>query len=213
MTNRELIDLLMARLGERTAPALRVQAVLTLNEAIRTLEQETVLPAFMQDYFTGATGVGEDFIRLPSDFVREVEDAPPKIYDRNGQAWYKLIKTTIGKLEIETGSEVGIPMGYALVGYNMVLGPVPLADAIHDYRILYNKRTVEILDEPVAVTNPWILEFQEYTTFYALDLLAKHHVQSVELMKRISPTLTRARERFWRAVEAREHVNMNYNQE
>jgi hypothetical protein len=208
MTNKELIDLMMARLGGRTAPALRSRLVIELNEKIRQLETGSILPWFMEDKFVGDTVANQDYVDLPADFVREVEEGRFKIKNTENK-WGRLIKASYEDLEDETENyDAALPEGYALFGDKIYFGPVP--DLAYSFKLPYFKRTGEVIDNTSAVTNSWLLEFHHYVTLATLKVVASMHIQSAEIMQKIDPELQTAYDIFWRTIEARKHTNMEY---
>ncbi len=96
--------------------------------------------------------------------------------------WTALTEVSREKLEQESINYTGAPEGYALSGDYILFGPIP--DQAYSYRLPYYKRTGGIEDTIVTVTNRWILEAQEYTTFSTLVKMGRHHIQSPELTQR-----------------------------
>lgn len=208
MKNSEVFDSMMSRLGNRQAPLLRTQCILELNQKIRQLESAPQLPWFMASRVSGILDSTQDFIPVPTDFVREVEDGRFKVQNSQGK-WKNLVKVQIEKLEDETeNADPTLPEGYSLFGGNFYFGPRP--DQNYNYKIQVYSRTPVVSDNASDISNPWLIEFFNYTTLSALSIVASLHVKSSEIVQAISPELNIAADGFWKAVEAREHANMDY---
>jgi len=211
MTNKELLDLMMQRLGNRTAPGLRPRVLNELNEKIRQLEFGETLPWFLEDRWDDSTVANSDSVNLPSDFLREYEEGRFKIRDTTvtPNAWKPLVKVSLEKLEEETdNADAQLPAGYAIFGEKVYFGPVP--NAVYSFKLPYYKRTDPITDNTAAITNKWLLNFFNFVTLEVIDMMAKMHTRDEKLVSLIAPQLIAARENFWRACEARVHVNRDY---
>lgn len=208
MQNAEFITNIMQRLGNRRSPELRANVVIELNEKIRQLDQGLSPPWFLETYSTGTTTAGVNYVNVPDGFVREVEEGRFKVQNSEGQ-WIPLFKMQIERLEDETENATSaFPEGYALFGSRFYLGPTP--DAVYAYKIPCIIRTSPIVDNTQEATNPWILNFFNYISLETVDIVARTHIQSSEIPGKIADQLSQARVDFWRIVEARKHVNMDY---
>lgn len=208
MTNAEMLSLMMGRLGSRTAPALRANVLKELNEKIKELEVGPIKPWFMEDLASGSTVAGQNYINLPTDFLQEVDEGRVRLQNLEG-VWFPLGKGTMEQLEDEfLNDEAAFPQGYALQGTRMYLGPAP--DDVYAYRFQYFKKSTTILDNNTEVSNPWLVEFFNFTTLAALSTVARLHVQSMDIVTKLDAELKTAFDGFWRAVEARKHTNMDY---
>lgn len=208
MTNAEVLNLIMARFGGRTAPALRAQVLKELNEKIRQLETASVLPHWIEDRWEEVTVGSQDYLALPASFSREVEEGRVKVKNSEGK-WYRLAKVDYETLEDETENfDPALPEGYALFGTRMYFGPTP--DKAYDIKVPYYKHTDPIQDNSAEVTNPWLIYAFNYTTLATAQIVATLHIQSAEMVQKIAPELKTAFDIYWRAVEARKHTNMEY---
>lgn len=207
-TNAEVITNMMDRLGSRSALVLRGKVLYELNEKIRQYDSAALLPWFNESRITGNFVAAQDYIAVPSNFVREVEEGEFKVKTLDG-VWKKIFKVSLEKLEAETENAIpAFPEGYAIYGDRFYFGPIP--DAAYEYKFPVYIRTNVILDNNSAVTNPWLLEFYNLMTFETLDIVARVHVQSDELANKFRQPLAEARDSFVRTVEARKHANMDY---
>jgi len=207
-TNSEILNNIAGRLGGRTAPTFRATVLFELMQKIYQLEQGPNPPWFLESYETGQVVIGQNYISVPTGFIREVEEHVLKVKNSDG-GWFELRKCTIEDLEKATESEVNaFPQGYALVGARFYLGPTP--DQNYDYKILCFKHSPQVFDNNIEASNPWLVEAYNYITLETIDIVARTHMQSSEIPEKIAAQLGQAREIFWRDVEARKHVNMDY---
>jgi hypothetical protein len=216
MLNSEVLDLMMARLGDRRAPLLRARLLIELNQKIRELEKGAVIPWFLETRYEGVTVIDQDSITVPTNFLREVEDGRFRVQNIGG-AWKPLKKIPLERLERlaegwdceeQIPPENSIPLVYSLNGNRFYFAPTP--DAVYPLRVQIYTRSTAIADTAVEVTNSWLLEYFNYTTLSALSIVANLHAQSMEVAQKIDKELKLAADSFWRDVEARQHVNMDY---
>lgn len=202
MTNAEAISLMMGRLGGRTASSLRATLLLELNNKIRELERGDVKPWFLEELAEDVMVSSQSYITLPTLFLEEVEDGTFEVRNSAG-VWTELTKVTREKLREETANELpAIPEGYAIWGSKFLLGPTP--DAAYSYRFDYYKRTTAVVDNSSAIDNSWLLEFFEYTSTETLAIVAGQHIQSAEVVQKISMNRSRLYDQFLKAVVQRE---------
>ena len=208
MLNSEVIDTIMARLAGRTAASTRTIVVQELNEKIRQLERGPLKPWFLEKRITGTLPLGVDSLELPTDFLEEYEEGSFRIQLLDGK-WTDPLKVDIEKLESETdGVNPGPPEGYSLFGDLFYLGPVP--DVDYTYKLKYYGRTDAVADNESLVLNPWLLEFFNFVTLATAYIVAVTHLQSTDMAAKMQQELTVASDGFFRAVESRKHVNMDY---
>jgi len=211
VNNTEVLNNMMKRLGNRTAPTLRATVLLELNQKIRQLEQGATIPWFLEDRWDDVCVSAQDFLPLPADFLREVEEGQFRVQNINASpvAWANVVKSSYEKVD-EAGSSVdpALPLVYALFGVKVYFAPTP--DVAYPIRLPYYKRTAEITDTNDVVSNLWLTEFYNFVTLSTLDIVAATHIRDAKLRADILPELQVAADDFWRSVEARQHVNRDY---
>lgn len=207
MTNAEVIDLMMKRLGDRRATVLRAQVLKELNAKIFQLEQGDTLPGFLiEDMTSLVTVADQDYIAVPTGFIREVEEGEFEMQNSEG-SWFELKKIARDKQRRyfrELGT--GFPETYALFGNRFYFGYTP--DAVYSIRTQLYMHTSPIVDNQDEVTNPWLVQFLNFTTFSALMVIAATHVHSNELIQRFTPEYQVAKDTYWRFIEAQENTNL-----
>ncbi len=202
MTNQEHLNLMLGRLGGRSSATMRNIVLMELNNMIRELERGDVKPWFLEEIAEGTTTASQDYIELPENFLEEVEDSVVELQNSEG-VWTELTKVSRGKLKEETANELpAIPEGYAIWGSRFLLGPTP--DAEYNYRFPYYGRTEEVEDNTAEATNPWLIEFFNYVACETLIIVAGQHLQSSEVLQKISAGRSRLYDQFLKAVTQRD---------
>lgn len=208
MTNAEVLDIMMGRLGKRTAPTLRITCLQELNLAIRELERGDVKPWFLEELSEGAFVANQSYITLPTDFLEETEEGTFEVVNSEGK-WTELLKVSREKLREETANEAAaLPEGYAIWGNKFLLGPKP--DSAYSYQFDYYSRTDAIVDSNQAVSNDWLNEFFDYTTTAALIKVAGQHIQSMEMLTKFKAEQSRYYDQFLKAVNSRQQAGRTY---
>lgn len=211
MKNSEALALIMKRLGNRNSPTLRATALEELNVKIQELELGPTLPWFLETRWEDVTVANQDYLPLPADFLREVEDGRFKIRNTtvNPSTWVRLTKVSLEKMEDETDNAAAqLPLGYALFGERVYFGPLP--DQAYAIKLPYFAKSPAVVDNTADITNKWLLNFFNYLTFEVIDVLAREHIRDQGLVDRNDIPLRKAKDAFWRAIEARQHTNMEY---
>jgi len=202
MTNAEVLDLMMGRLGGRQAPLMRAKVLMELNNSIRELERGDIKPWFLEAVEEAAMVIAQGYVLVPENFLIEVEDGTFEVENSEGD-WTELTKVTREKLREETANEDdAIPEGYAIWGNRFLLGPAP--DLAYNYRFDYYARTIPLVDSNAALTNSWLLEFFNYTTTEALIIVAGQHIQSSEMVMKLKAEQSKNRDQFLKEVVQRE---------
>jgi len=211
MLNKEVLDLIMKRLGNRTSTTLRATALIELNEKIRQLELGETLPWFLQDIWQGQTVANQDYLDVVSDYLREDDEGVAEILDASVSpaVWAKFTKDSYGKLrEKSANATATVPALFAVHGEKVYFGPVP--DKVYSFRIPYYKRTTSISDNTATVTNKWLTNFFNFVTLDTIDLIARTHTRDQNVVISIRDELSEARRMFEVAVEARIHAGREY---
>lgn len=207
MQNNQVFDLIMSRLGERTSPSLRAKVVLELNKRIEQLERSALVPWFLETRMELQTIALQDYVAIPSTFLREVEGGRFRMKNSEG-SWVELKKKNLEFIDNYENCDPAFPEVYAISGKRFYFGYTP--DSVYDIRVQVFQKSTAVADTSDEVTNDWLLEYFNYITFSTLDVIARHHVQSNELITRIKPDLDKAADDFWRDVEGRENANLEH---
>jgi hypothetical protein len=145
------------QLGFRTD--LNEQIVDAMQDAQVQLEAEETLPWFLQSEISSiSTVVGEERVKLPSDFIREWEDDPLWYFNSSAEededVWNELDKgTDLGVLR-RTYSGEGPPQAYHLTADYFRVFPTP--DEIYTLKMTYYKNAL-VLD--TNIENVWLKYF------------------------------------------------------
>lgn len=126
MTGQHVLDMLMARLGNRTEAALRANVLLEMIQfqAI-TMEKGPYLPFFLlvnEEPLTVTADVRA--VALPSDFLRELEEDSLFILDDNSVP-QPMVKGSYDELAAHHGLDADstLPLDYCIRGTDILLFP------------------------------------------------------------------------------------------
>lgn len=203
LTNAQLLDLMMARLGSRQAPKLRANVLVELNHYLDDLELGPTLPWFLEDTYEFVLTIGQVAYALPDDFLREVEDGSLRI-SYQGQLIAQLSKSAKEDLVYEEADEIR----YTLFGDELLIAPSP--DVAYQCSLEYYASSEVVADNGAPVSNKWLLHAHNLVTFGALVKVARFHIQDPEMAASFSAEETAAANRLWRQHEARQHANRDY---
>jgi hypothetical protein len=128
MQGIQILNLLMARLGNRTEPELRALCLLEMQLAQETImEGGPVLPWFIvTEEATVLTTPQERRVEVPEDFIREVDQEKPLMYRPASEADKVLDKKSFEEAMTWYGSNSeGPPEVYAMRGDYFMIFPKP----------------------------------------------------------------------------------------
>jgi hypothetical protein len=204
VTNAQVLDNMMKRLGNRQAAPLRAQLVWELNRKIDELETAPTLPWFLEKEFTFDTVPQQASYDLPGDFLREYEEGC-LTFSYQGALLHKCTKSA--KEDLDYTSEYPT-VTYALYGDKLIISPMP--DEVYNCSLEYYGGSAEISDGAAPVTNAWLLNAYGWASFAALEVVASFHIQDQDMALRFAAEARRAQDAVWRMHEARQHTNRDY---
>jgi hypothetical protein len=204
ITNKQVLDNMMKRLGNRQSPQLREQVLWELNRGIDLLETGATLPWFLEKEYSFQTAVDVVSYDLPADFLREYEEGKLSFY-YDGKFLCALDKVAREDLDYVYIGQTG---GYSLFAEKLIIAPKP--DVVYDCKLEYLAETQEVLDSEAVVSNPWLKNAHAWVTHFALKQVAALHIQDDGMAAKFSALATEAERLVWKAHEARQHANRNY---
>lgn len=211
-TNAQNIDLTMQRLGSRSSPTLRAWVIQEMNKAIRELERGPTKPWFMEGRLEGTLTANQDYLTIPATFLEEVEEGSFRILDSRCNKWKALIKLDYDQLQHKSENcDPALPCYYALRGNRVYFGATP--DLAYAYRWEATVRTTPVADNTSESTNEWLVEFFDLVSLITADKVLRLHIKSFDIADSLAGLLNQARDDFWRACEARQQKNRDYEQE
>lgn len=207
MTNAELIELMMSRLGQRKSTRVRADLILEVSAAIEDLEAEPFVPWFLQATASLEFLEGSAFVSLPEDFAIERESARP-YYVLEGTTHY-LTKTVSGAIFNYTSSTTA-PQKYAIIGDEMFIRPV--ADQDYTIYLPYYAKTGAsgFADNSDEISNVWLIEAREWVVNKALAIVAGQHIQNAEMEAKFFALEGRHKRKVYSKHIAREAQNQDY---
>lgn len=206
MNAKAALDVLMGRLA-RSAPGLRASALNEMNVLQQTeLEGGPELYWFLiSEDATGQTVADERRVRLPSDFIREV-DEKPLVSILDGEDDVKLIKADYEDAMIEFGTEAkGEPKVYCLRGDYLVFFPKP--DDAYQLKLpgYYAKQPL-IIDD-VSFENAWLKWASDLLIAGTGLVIAGSYLKDPELAQLFAGQKLVAQDRLNKLATAREEAN------
>ena len=177
MTNKTLIDDAMTRLGGRSSTRVRTGVVSEINKAIAFLERGEFLPWFLQSSTTLAIAANSNTATLPTDFLKEDEDARP-YYTLDGKVYY-LTKRFYAAME---GLEPDDTVFYAIRGNTFYVKRIP-TEALSIEFLYLAQSNDPLMDNETAVSNVWLLNAEEWVVSRALRFVAMSHIQNSNLAR------------------------------
>lgn len=206
MTNAELISRVLFALGNRTSHRGEILAAMLgwVNEA----EQSPFLPWFLEKESTGlALTIGQDYVTLPTDFLRELDEGVVLITDEEGVE-HSLVKTpSLKKLLSETTTEE-IPQGYYLSSDRIYVAPRPTEYA-YPLRFFYYGKSTTIADNSSEVTH-WGKYAQNAIVYGTAADFAAAPMRNDALARQLEKMEKQALDALWRDTEARLHSGQVY---
>jgi hypothetical protein len=207
MNCKQLLDILMSRLGSRTQLALRANC---LTELIlvqqNVLERDSHLPWFLQTtntaLVTPSDGVARS-VALPADFLREADDGALFIIDSEG-ASHEVVKDDYRILEQEHGLDATseLPLQYAL-RTALEFFPIPLVE--RSLRLTYYAKAA-IPTDSESSENAWLQYASDLMLAETGIVVATQHLQNPELGDSFAKLAIRARTRLFHDSVAREEA-------
>lgn len=203
-TNAELIDLAMGRLTQRKSVRLRAAVVNEINSVINQLERGKFFPWFLQQTATLSALANSTFVALPLDFALEKEESKP-YYVLEGKVFY-LTKRLYAVLQGETPNTTRL---YAIFGGSLHYRAMPSEDLTINL-LYYAKAGGNLVDNTTALSNPWLIEAQEWVVNKALTTVAADVVGDVEKGLTFAAKARAAHNDLYAYHESRTHQNQDY---
>lgn len=202
MTLEELTAFVASEIGNR--PIAQVQTLIESRAEYAKVEELENDPQFspwflLDETQTLTTVANQNYVALPTDFLREYEDG--FLYDENLNLLTKdTYDILVERNKQDDGSlDTGIPTKYAIKGARVYLFPTPTA--VYNLPLAYYKRT-SALKSSVS-TNPWLVDGSSWLLWQTIALVA----EKFEHMDKAKAAMQRAnvaRERLiWRHEQRR----------
>lgn len=210
MNVKESLDLLMLRLGNRTAPTLRAQCLSEMKLIQQTdLEGMEELPWFIiSEEATTVTAVLDERIELPSDFIREVEDDDLYwIQDDGTRVLIPKRGYDEGRFEIDDNAEPGPPELYSVRGNYIILRPKPDLEYTIEYPSYYARQESPV--DSITSENQWFKWVADLLIAKAGVIISGENLKDEGLVTLFGGQQQRAMQRLANMITAREEANRN----
>jgi len=210
VTRDQAVDIIMARLVQRTDTSLRDKIIAELVRAQDQLERGSFLPWFLlSESSETSTTADEERVGLPSNFLREYEDGALYLVKSDG-SWKELVKDDLDALRglYPDNSKTGEPRYYSLTGQYFILKPVP--DKIYPLRMRYYKQDSSLAGsygDSNNIENQWLRYSPELLVGMAGEVIAGQYVFNAQLAQQFGQMAAAARVALYRQDVARQEVN------
>ncbi len=192
MNGNAALDLIMARLGNRTQAALRANVLLEMQLAQDNAKERLgVIPWFLFLDYTNAgfvTVASQEYVNLPTDFW-ELDDEKSALYWKDTtitspDQWREIKRDPFPTMKKRYEEQVsGDPKLFDIIGSRIYLRPIP--SAARDLRLLYYKKDASPTD--AASENLWLKDAANWLIgeagFAAATLHVKDELASVAFDK------------------------------
>jgi len=215
MTGAQALNLLMARLGNRTQAALRTNILLELQLVQDNFfEKLKFLPWFLQEDYTNAgfvTVASTEYVAVPTGHLR-IDDEWGALYYLDTTAttpdqWKEIKKAAYNDFKAKlAASVIGKPVYFDIIGTRIYMRPIP--DAAYALRILHYKKDTAIADD--ANSNLWLTYAQNWIIGEAGFVAASLHVKDSDAAQFFMALAQQARENLLVETEARKHSGQSY---
>lgn len=206
MIRDEVVSLLARRLNNRTDIDTDIITEMQLVQATVLEQNGRFLPWFlMTEQALEVTDVGENRVRVPDDFLAEVEGQRIWIQNPTTLEWLKLAKDDEMTLEEEYGTATGLPEKYAIAGDHFTLFPTP--DSNYSIRLRYAAKATGL---DTNVENAWLQYAPDLLIAYVGRNLAKTLLQNPELAAQFGDQVQPGWDRLLAMHELREDTNQDY---
>ena len=161
MNGNVALNLIMARLGNRTQQALRDNVLLEMQLAQDNAKERIgIIPWFLFLDYTNASFVtvaNQEYVELPTDFL-ELDDEKSAFYWKDTtittpDQWREIKRDSFPTMKKRYEEEVsGDPKLFDVIGSRIYMRPIP--DSALDLRLLYYKKDSSPTD--AAMENLWL---------------------------------------------------------
>lgn len=202
MTQSELLDLLMVRLGYRSSVTTRNGAALEAKLKQQELEGGSFKPWFLFDDYTNGSFVtvaNQEEVALPATFLGLDDDLARYLYyqDTTRQTpdqWVRIQHEDYGKVkQLAVDSVTGPPQYFSVVGSSLYLRPIP--DAAYALRLPAMYAQTSFSD--VNVANAWTTSAADWLLAETLRQVAIKHVKDLEMAQECAADILVAKKRVY----------------
>lgn len=210
MNSAKGFDMMMVRLGNRKETSLRADLVDELNAKIAERERGKFLPWFLETRHSESLTVGQEYLDLPDDFLREAEDGIVKLTHPDTGASKELKKVYVEDLErVYMDADPDWPEGYAIYGNRFYFAPAPNAAYVINFR--YYRKSVVVTDSANETATDWFGNAFNYISYDTLADVAANLLQDDEMAMKFRTLAAEARRELFEYSESRQHVNADYH--
>jgi hypothetical protein len=216
MTGAQALNLIMARLGNRTGTTLRANILLEMQLAQDNFtEKLKFMPWFLREDYTNAGFVtvdGVETVAVPASHLRIDDEWGALFYQdttiTSTDQWMPIRKDAyLAFKDKEFEAVDGKPQYFDILGTLIYLRPYP--DAAYPLRILHYKKDTALTDD--SNTNLWLTYAQNWLIGEAGFVAASLHVKDDAAAQYFLALAQQARDGLLVETEARKHSGQSYS--
>lgn len=207
MIRDEVVSLLARRLNNRTDIDTDIVTEMQIVQATALEQNGRFLPWFLTtEQALELTDVGENRVRIPDDFLSEIEGQRIWIQNPTTLEWLLLSKDDETTLDEYYGTATGLPEKYALAGDHFTLFPVP--DDNYSIRLRYAAKATSL---STNIENSWLQYAPDLLIAYVGRNLARTLLQNPELAAQFDAQIQPSWDRLLAMHEMRDNANQDYS--
>ena len=209
MTNSEFYDYILKRVRRDGDTVVRADVILEVTRLMQSWEKGSFHPWFLETVASGLVTVADtQTISEPTDYGLLIEDTDVFVVDEDGDD-NTLERGYHENLENKYANEdAGLPKTYDFFGGLIYFGPVP--DAVYTIKLKYYANSTVPPDDNDPVTNPWVLNAEDYCITAAAERIVRYYLKNSKLAGELKLDLALLRKELFNYSESRKHVDMNY---
>lgn len=215
MTGAAALDLLMARLGNRTSVTLRATVLLEMALAQDNFfERLSFVPWFLREDYTDATFltvVDQEYVNVPTDHLRLDEEWGGLFWKdttlSTPDQWKRITKDAYPEFkEYYFEGATGDPERFDIIGTRIYLRPIPSAAVL--LRLMHLVKDDAPTDAPA--TNLWLTYAQSWLISETGFQMAAYHLGDSARAEVFAASLAQAKANLLIETEARKHAGQSY---
>lgn len=208
MTNNQLIQLILGRLGKRQGNSYLAGVVLSeiqlfLDQMERTQEE---LPWFLETVDERSLTAEQFYLDLPSNFIKEIEETSMILTDPDSGEVFECAKRipSVVRSRIAACSS-GKPNCYAIEGNRWLFAPRPMK--AYQLSIPYGRKSAIVLANDQEISD-WMLYATQAVTHTIQQIVAAEHLQDMEMASKYQLVAATAWKQFKDYANARKYTNL-----
>lgn len=222
MTGQQFYDLIMSRLGRRTAVELRNIVIQETEQAVQTLSRASWSPWFLFEEWEVNTSADVSTIDTTRDVANIDEEypflrwIPSDEYGTAPEQWRLLTRKPAWQIQrttVPSGSDIEPEFWNRAQGattFQIELFPTPTMAGVLKLQAYTMASTPP---DSADDTNPWLVHAARWLMADVAATVAMAHLQNPQLSQMFQVEEQRERESHWRKSQAMLHAQIDYSRD